>query len=242
MSVYLQKCDKEEYPTVWRELAELTLCQVMVFNKKRQGEMSKMTVDDFSKCTQGRQDMITQGLSKWEQELASIMWRVEVVGKRGNTVPVLLTSVMKGNMDLLQDSRKTAEIWDDNHCMFPLHSSTGHIRGADVLRKFTKACGAKHPHNITGTSLRKHVAVVSQIMNLKNNDLDVLARFMGHDIRTHREYYRLPDELIQLAKVSKVLLKFGNGDLQSLAGKTLDEIELHDDEGNIFNKMQPLNI
>ena len=34
---------------------------------------------------------------------------------------------------------------------------------------------------------------MSQILNLNENELDVLARFMGHDIKVHRKYYRLPD-------------------------------------------------
>jgi len=56
------------------------------------------------------------------------------------------------------------------------------------------------------TNLRKHVATMSQILNLKKNELDQLAQFMGHDIRIYREYYRLPNDVVQAAQVVKVLL------------------------------------
>lgn len=46
---------------------------------------------------------------------------------------------------------------------------------------------------------------MSQILNLSNHELDQLATFMSHDIRVHREYYRLPESTIQLAKVSKYI-------------------------------------
>jgi len=47
---------------------------------------------------------------------------------------------------------------------------------------------------------------MSQILNLKKNELDQLAQFMGHDIRIYREYYRLPNDVVQAAQVVKVLL------------------------------------
>ena len=93
------------------------------------------------------------------------------------------------------------------------------------------ACGAVSPQNLRATKLRKHIAVTSQIMNLKDNQLDILATFMGHDIRTHREYYRLPDSSLQVAKLSKVLLAMEKGKINHLAGKSRDEIDLDSSEG-----------
>ena len=77
--------------------------------------------------------------------------------------------------------------------------------------------------------LRKHVATLSLILNLKNHELDQVAHFLGHDIHVHLEYYRLPEATTQLAKISKLLLAMDKGPLRSLQGKTLDEIEI---EGN----------
>ena len=62
-----------------------------------------------------------------------------------------------------------------------------------------------------------------------------LAKFMGHDIRVHREFYQLLEETLQVAKVSKLLLasEQGRSDLQ---GKTLDDIDVSVDEGEYTHK------
>lgn len=68
------------------------------------------------------------------------------------------------------------------------------------------------------------------MLNLQENEADQLADFLGHDIRVHRQYYRLPQGTIQLAKMSKVLLAVENGTLSQYKGQALDDIEI-DPEG-----------
>jgi len=58
--------------------------------------------------------------------------------------------------------------------------------------------------------------------------LDILAGFLGHNIRIHRNFYRLPQETLQLANVSKILLAYDRGQIASYKGKNLDEIQLDD--------------
>jgi len=59
--------------------------------------------------------------------------------------------------------------------------------------------------------------------------LDILAGFLGHNIRVHRNFYRLPQETLQLAKVSKILLVYDRRrQTASYKGKNLDEIQLDD--------------
>ncbi|XP_045069612.1 uncharacterized protein LOC121559117 isoform X5 [Coregonus clupeaformis] len=57
--------------------------------------------------------------------------------------------------------------------------------------------------------------------------MDQLATFLGHDIRVHREFYRLPESTLQLAKVSKLLIAIEKGRLPYLQGKGLDDIEVN---------------
>ncbi|KAK7901918.1 hypothetical protein WMY93_018687 [Mugilogobius chulae] len=71
---------------------------------------------------------------------------------------------------------------------------------------------------------------MSKVLNLKDNEMDDLANFMGHDIRVHREYYRLPEGTLQLAKVSKVLMALEKGQLSHFKGKNLDEIHIDPEE------------
>ena len=85
------------------------------------------------------------------------------------------------------------------------------MRGSDSLRKLTEEVPLKHPQLIRSTRLRKHIAMMTQLVNLKDHELDTVAQFMGHDIRTHREHYRLPNGTLQVAKVAKLLVSLNEG-------------------------------
>ncbi|XP_055955291.1 uncharacterized protein LOC130012119 [Patella vulgata] len=111
-----------------------------------------------------------------------------------------------------------------------MKSSEGHIRGSDTLRDFSTSCGAKYPDLLKSTKLRKQIATLSQILNLKENELDILANFLGHDIRVHREFYRLPDETLQTARVSKLLIAMESGNFSTHQGKSLEEIVVNPEE------------
>lgn len=81
------------------------------------------------------------------------------------------------------------------------------IRSSYVLHKFANDCNAEKTEPLTSTSLRKHIDVITQLLNLKHNELDIVARFMGH-INVHMEFYRLPENTLELAKVSNILISF----------------------------------
>ena len=68
---------------------------------------------------------------------------------------------------------------------------------------------------------------MSQLYNLKENEMDILAQFMGHDIRIHRNFYRLPEDTLQMATVSKILLAQENGKVFDFKGKSLEDIEVN---------------
>lgn len=82
--------------------------------------------------------------------------------------------------------------------------------------------------NITSTKLRKHVATVSQILNLEKNDLEIMAGFLGHDIRIHNSFYRLSNDTLRIARMGIILTAFDNGDISKYSGKSLDEIACED--------------
>ena len=52
---------------------------------------------------------------------------------------------------------------------------------------------------------------MSQVLNVKRHKLDQLAKFMGHDIRVHKQFYRLPVDVVETARVVRVLMAFRNG-------------------------------
>ena len=194
----------------WRILASATLAQLVFFNRRRGGETERIQLKQYTDgVTQEKkmQQEVAQCLSPFERKLAMSMRRVEIRGKRGRCVPVLLTQTHFNQLEALCSSRNECGIHDENQFLFARDgNSQTPVQSSDFLNKFANECGAKNPELIKSTSLRKHVATISQILSLKDNELESLANFLGHDINIHRQYYRLPEDTIQLAKISTVFL------------------------------------
>ena len=180
------------------------------------------------------QEEVASSLSSLEQELLKTMTRVEMQGKRGRKVAVLLTKAHQHQMELLNKTRELANTDPGNVYQFPRSGACKTpLCSCMVLRGFASECGAEKQELLTSTCLRKHVAVVTQLLNLKDNDLDIVAGFMGHDIRIHREYYRLPEDTLQLVKMSKLLIHLEKGSLQLFKGTSLVDIDVAAD-GVVF--------
>lgn len=70
------------------------------------------------------------------------------------------------------------------------------------------------------------MATMSKVLSLKDNKMDDLANIFGHDIRVHGQYYRLHEETLHLAKISKALMTLIRGQLSDFEGRNLDEINI----------------
>ncbi|KAH3885609.1 hypothetical protein DPMN_009604 [Dreissena polymorpha] len=119
--------------------------------------------------------------------------RVEIRRKKAKTVAVLLTPDMQRCNDVLLMHRDDAEVNPNNIFVFARANGEclNSIRMSDTLRKFRSTLNLSAGEGLTSTRLRKHVATVSQVLNLRL-DLEVMADFLGHDIDVHRSFYRLP--------------------------------------------------
>lgn len=224
----------------WELLNQMTLAQLVMFNRRRGGETQRMTVEAYVSRMQNTErppKEVDDALSATEKVLVKTMSRVEIRGKKGRTVPVLLTQTVQKCIDLLLKWRNEAGVAEENKYVFarPNFGSLEPLRSSDVLRYFAKEVGLTKPENITSTRLRKHVATVAQVLNLDRNDLEIMASFMGHDITVHQSFYRLPQETLQVARMGRLLTAFNNGTIGQYSGMSLDDISLNesDDESKL---------
>ncbi|XP_041855503.1 uncharacterized protein LOC121649037 [Melanotaenia boesemani] len=207
----------------YSSLAKATLTKIVIFNRRRVGEVSKIKLKNFLERDQSNTHE-KRGLSDYEQKLCTYFERVELKGKRGRKVAVLLTPNMTKALNLLVEKREERGVPVENEYLFAIPNCLTYYRGHECLRKFADECGAQEPEYLRSTRLRKEMATTSQILNLKNNELDQLADFMGHDLAVHRQFYRLSEPTIQSAKISKILLALEKGMLHEVRGKSLEEI------------------
>ncbi|XP_076850568.1 uncharacterized protein LOC143500340 isoform X1 [Brachyhypopomus gauderio] len=212
----------------YASLCKLVLAKVILFNRRRGGEASRMKLESYvSRVKSPVHEDLASGLSDFEKKLCEHFQRVEIRGKRGRKVAVLLTPDMVNCMDLLVQHRDICQVPEENVHLFARPNALSSYRGSDVLREFGESCGARNPSALSSTKLRKQIATLSTVLNLKDNEMDQLASFLGHDIRIHRQYYRLPESTLQLAKMSKLLIAMERGTLSEFQGATLDEIVIN---------------
>lgn len=223
----LSKLNDDPNKKNWSKLAKVTLCEVILFNRRREGEVSKMPLNAFMlRDTSEVHSDLVDGLSELEKTLCQHFKRIEIRGKRNRKVPILLTPNMLSSMEALVSHRRACGVPDENPYFFARPEAETSLRGSDAIREIARECGAKHPETLSSTKLRKQVATLCTLLNLKDNEMDTLANFLGHDIRVHREYYRLPEGTTELAKVSKVLMALEQGRLSDFKGMTMDQIQI----------------
>nr|XP_033961125.1 uncharacterized protein LOC117462878 [Pseudochaenichthys georgianus] len=211
----------------WTELAKVCLTQIILFNRRREGEVASMPLTAFlSRDTSDPHEDVDWALSEVEKKLCRHFSRIVIRGKRGRPVPILLTPKMLCALELLVKYRENCGVLKDNEYMFARPTALTHFCGSDCIRGFAKTCGAKCPKSLTSTRLRKHAATLSTVLNMTDTEMDQLANFLGHDIRIPREFYRLPEKTLQLAKISKVLMALEQGRLAEFHGKNWDEITI----------------
>ncbi|XP_063781021.1 uncharacterized protein LOC134929192 [Pseudophryne corroboree] len=227
---YLDGLSAHPSPKQWSMLAKVTLTQLILFNRRREGEVSKMRLSSFeSRHTADLQGDVAQALSEMEKALCHHFTRIEIPGKRGRKVPILLSPCMQKAMEILTEKRAECGVTPENFYMFARPAALSHFRGSDCIRLYARECGAKHPEALSSTRLRKHVATLSRVLNLSDTEMDQLADFLGHDIRVHRQYYRLPEGTLQLAKLSKLFVALEQGRMAEFRGRSLEEISIDPD-------------
>lgn len=144
-------------------------------------------------------------------------------------MPIIPTPETKSAIEILI-AKRPSTIPQGNNFVFtcPTKNSLGRIRGWDGVSASVKEVegSLKSPKAITSTKLRKSIATISQTAALTQMDVDWLARHLDHNIRIHREFYRLHESTAELAKVSKLLLAVDSGNIRQMEGKSLAEIEV----------------
>ena len=216
-------------------LSRATLCSITLFNRKRGGEVQRLKIEDFDRGLQNgstTDSSILEGLTEAEKKMIGLFHRIEIRGKFNRTVPILLTETMLNSLKKLKELR--SEMCPPITSSYFFCTKTGErpYRGVDVIKDFASEAGVSDLSIFTFTTLRKHVATLTQTFEISKLDQDQLAAFLGNDIRIHRSFYRRPIDIIEKAKVAKILLSVNKGINLPLDMENENEIdeELEEDQ------------
>nr|CAH7741150.1 unnamed protein product [Callosobruchus chinensis] len=148
-------------------------------------------------------------------------------GKGSRAIIILVPKLLQTFINTLLKYRNKY-ISSENEYVFAMPQSRIQWGQGDVAIRFlAKRITLQHPEAISSNKLRKQIATVAQIMSLTKEDTKQFSKFMGHTEKTHSEFYELPADIYQTAKVSKLLLLMEKGSLPiEYKGKCLDDIDL----------------
>ncbi|KAL1488739.1 hypothetical protein ABEB36_014538 [Hypothenemus hampei] len=171
----------------YKILLESVFCRVMLLNRRRPGELQRITLNRYEKIDNSNTyEEFNEVVSPSEKILLQKFKRIVIRGKRGRGVPVLFSCYVQEHIDILLKYR-TKYTKEDNIYLF------GNTTSSEPI----------------------------------TDDIEQLANFMGHTVGVHRGLYRLPDDVYQTAKISKVLLLMEEGRAGQYKGKPSNEIELN---------------
>ena len=218
----------DQNPETGRKLADAVLAQVICFNKRRGGEASRMTVQNYEDGVKRWEKTDFKGeifcsLDDEEKELARFHFEILVKGKCGRHVSVVLTRWLKEKLDALLTWRQHLGIPDDNPYFFGVPKCKSHTRAWSVLRQFGQQFQLPR---ITSTGMRKYLATCAQVMNLSDQEIGWLANHLGHSVDVHRKHYRTHSSVIELGKITKLLHNAQSGTLHTQKGKNFDTMQV----------------
>lgn len=205
------KGDQDAYAA----LSRVTLTKVSVLNKCAP-EVSKMSLKSF------------QQREEASQVLSKNIIRINMENREGQSVPFLLTSDLVNAITLLVSKRDACGVHKNNPFLFakPNSSPTSVYHGRRNVKAFSGECPAKNPEHLQAGRCRKHIARIFQILMLENDELEHLAKLLGHSFRADRDFYRLPKAAVDLAKIAKLILAMEKGCLEKSKGKSLEGVEI----------------
>ena len=221
-------------PNNFSSLNKLVLAYLIVFNRRREGEVSKVKLATYTNKPNYNDletDTIQETLSPIEKHLSKTYSYMSTIGKRNRRVPILYPDLIVKALNTLVQNRHNCGILSSNTYLFP-NSAGNFIRGSDCLRELVEQCQLKHtlkkPLLIKSTLLRKHVSTIAQILVLGDDEKSHLSNHLGHSDEVHREFYRQQESTIEKTQITKILGLINTGSVVRFKGKCLDDVTLDD--------------
>ncbi|KAK7909870.1 hypothetical protein WMY93_014554 [Mugilogobius chulae] len=163
----------------WRLLCHSSLSLLILYNRHRECEVAKLTIQDYRNRSVPHGNSTTSSasgmealLSPFERHVLCHLPRAGVLGKRGRVQPLILPPHSESCLDLLLQTSPNVGVDPQSPYVFsrPYHSPATPLRGTDLLRNLARASGAKNPGPLTTTRARRQVAILTQLLLLDEGE------------------------------------------------------------------------
>ncbi|XP_072289236.1 uncharacterized protein [Eucyclogobius newberryi] len=152
-------------------LAKVILGRVILFNRRKPGEVSSLKLEDFlSRKMYDTYNSSGVSLTDLERTMCRFFTRIEIRGNCGRIVPVLLKQSFVFGLELLVKNREVCGVPAENPFLFARPTALTAYSGSTILQSYVKDCGAESPKTLTTAKIRLHYAAMLQMLNLDENE------------------------------------------------------------------------
>nr|XP_034322565.1 uncharacterized protein LOC117688559 [Crassostrea gigas] len=170
---------------VFREAVVLAEARLLLYNRRRPGELECLSIEAYKNRSMSVDEAnmaLRSHLTDFEKMLLKTQDLVEIRGKTGRGVPVLIPKETNKVLEYLSDpvARQMASIRPENNYMF---ANTGRtvVRAGESLDqvKFRSEVALRFPERIYANNLRKHTATIAQALNLNDTEMKYICNHLG---------------------------------------------------------------
>uniref|UniRef100_A0A3B3HPR0 Si:cabz01080528.1 n=1 Tax=Oryzias latipes TaxID=8090 RepID=A0A3B3HPR0_ORYLA len=230
----------------WRLLCHASLSLLILYNRHRECEVAKLSIQDYrnrispqSSSSAASPSSMEALLSPFERQVLCHLPRAGVLGKRGRVQPLILPPHCESCIELLLRTSPNVGVDPESPYVFsrPYHSPATPLRGTDLLRNLARASGAKNPGVITGTRVRRQVAILTQLLLLEEGDsqsgaVKRLEDFLEREFHVTQSCSAITRDPALMGRVGRVVL-YGEREGVLFRGMSLQDICLElDMSGN----------
>nr|XP_046241586.1 uncharacterized protein LOC124057408 [Scatophagus argus]XP_046241587.1 uncharacterized protein LOC124057408 [Scatophagus argus]XP_046241589.1 uncharacterized protein LOC124057408 [Scatophagus argus] len=152
-------------------LVRVVLARTVIFNKRRTTEVSSLQLKDFlSRKKSNVHADVGLHLSDLERTMCGFFPRVDIRGKCGRMVPVVLKPSFISAMELFVQVREKCGVPSENPFLFGRPHALSAYNASECIQKYVRGCGAKDPEALTSAKIREHYATMLQIMSLDEDE------------------------------------------------------------------------
>ncbi|XP_033737472.1 titin homolog [Pecten maximus] len=218
---------------IYKRAVILTQTRLLTYNKRRSGELEALSMENYDNRSVGLDEadgaLLGNELTDLEKHLIDSQQLIKIRGKNSKPVPILVPEDVVAVLEYIVSAnvRRNAGVKTWNKYVFA-NAGEGVFRAYDSLKTVCSEISLSAPERITSVSMRKYIATLSQVIDMKEHELEWLCGHLGHTANIHKLHYRATSGFIERVNIGKLMLLQDLNVAGQFAGKRLQDIDIVD--------------